>query len=314
MTGPRDDRVSPVPSGTSPTPPSGHRVLDEVNAQLGSHYRWQRRLLGGEQSGAHLVVEDGRTVVLKWEPPGWKADQLRQAFPAVRHATDGGWPAARWLRVGELDGGGAFLLQEYVGGSPLSRLDVPAVRAVLAANARQTGLASPDGVDDSGQLEAVLSGDHPWKSQVARFTPAGAALVQHGDEVTASAGRAAIPVADVVHGDYSGANIMLSADRTTVTFVDCQSAGRGSRARDLADLFRQSFVYPGDDDTGLGLLRAAGVAVAGEQVFARCAVAVTYNNLAWWVENKSPAEFDQACARLHGLFDDLREAAPAPQS
>lgn len=293
-------------TGMSQVPPSCGVVLTEVNARVGGRYGWQRQLLGGEQSGVHLIVEDGRSVVLKCEPAGWKADQLLRAFPTVVHATDGGWPAARWLAAGRLASGGAFLLQEHVQGTPMSRLDARAVRAVIAANTRQSGLASRDALDDSSQLEAVLNGDHEWKAHVAGFTSAGAALVQHGDEITAWAGQAAIPVTDVVHGDYSSSNILLEASGSTATFVDCQSIGRGSRVRDLADLYRQGVVYPSPDNTRSSLLRTAATDIEGPYVFAKCAVAVTYNNLAWWVEHKPPAEFDQACARLHQLFDDLR--------
>ena len=308
-----------VPAPREPAAPSRPSVLAEVNARTGRQHRWQRRLAGGEQDGAHLVLDDGRPVVLKWQPPGWRADRLLQAFPAVVHATDGGWPAARWLRAGRLADGGAFLLQEHVRGRPLRRLDGRGVRAVLAANAVQSGLGFRDAVDDSHQLEAVLSGDCAWKARVAAFTPSGAALVQHGDAVAAWAAPAVIPDSDVVHGDYSSTNILLDADGTTATLVDCETVGRGSRVRDLADLYRQSFVYPEDADTGSPLLRAAATAVEGPQVFARCAVAVTYNNLAWWVEHRTPAAFDQACDRLHRLFDDLRprggqRATSAPDS
>jgi len=285
--------------------PPAELVLTEVNARLGSGYRWQRRLPGGEQRGAHLVSEGARQAVLKWEPAGWKAYQLLRAFPAVVHATAGGWRAARWLAAGPLAGGGAFLLQDYVSGTPMSRFDLPAVRAVLATNATQTGLALDSAPDDSSQLEAVLNGDCAWKAQVAGFTAAGAALVRHGDEVTAWAGAAPVPVSDVVHGDYSSSNILLDP-AGSATLVDCQGAGRGSRVRDLADLYRQSFVHPSPDGSGLGLLRSVAASLEGPQVFATCAVAVTYNNLAWWVEHKTRAEFDQACARAHRLLDALR--------
>ncbi len=180
---------------------------------------------------------------------------------------------------------------------------------MIAANATQAGRALASAFDDSAQLEAVLSGDHPWKGLVAGSTAAAAALVEHGDQVVAWAGAAPIPTTDVVHGDYSSSNIVISATGRTARFVDCQTIGRGSRVRDLVDLYRQTFVYPHPANTGAARLRAAGIAAEGQPVFARCAVAVTYNNLAWWVENKTPAELDQACARLHHLFDDLRRSS-----
>jgi aminoglycoside phosphotransferase (APT) family kinase protein len=294
------------PAEPSDVPASCAVVLTEVNAQLGRGFRWQRQLVGGEQTGAHVVVGDDQLAVLKWELAGWRAGQLLRAFPAVVHATRGGWPAARWLATGPLRAGGAFLLQEFVEGVPMSVIDVDTAEAVIRANSTQAGRGMAVAVDDSAQIEAVLSGDHPWKGQVAGFTAAGAALVQHGDEVAAWAGAAALPRTDVVHGDYSSSNILISPMNRTVTFIDCQTIGRGSRVRDLADLYRQSFTYPNPANTGTRLLRTAGIAAEGPHVFAKCAVAVTYNNLAWWAENKEAAEFDLACARLHYLFDDVR--------
>lgn len=91
-----------------------------------------------------------------------------------------------------------------------------------------------------------------------------------------------------------------------VRFVDCDTVSRGTRVRDLADLYRQSFVYPLATSKALSLLSAEATAVEGAQVFAKCAVAVTYSNLAWWVEHKTSSEFDQACTRLHELFEDVR--------
>ncbi|MFD0483071.1 hypothetical protein ACFQ46_10730 [Kineococcus sp. GCM10028916] len=305
----------PEHRGTT-SPADQQTVLAEVNARIGTHYRWCRRLDGGEQGGAHVVVDRGRSVVLTWEPPGRRSDQLRRAFPVVVRAIAGGWAAARWLTWGELAGGGTFLLQEHVPGTPMTRLDLAAARAVLAANETQSGLAFPDARDDSDHLDAVLVGDHPWKADVAGFTPAGAALVRHGDEVVARVGRASIPRDDLVHGDHSSANVLLDRDRgeLTATLVDCQTVGRGSRVRDLADLYRQTFLHPGVDGDGRDLLRAAACGVAGPAVFARCVVAVTYDNLAWWVEHRSAAEFDRACGRLHRLFAGLEGTNPGPAS
>lgn len=296
-----------LPSEFADVPAPCGVVLSEVNAQLGRDYRWQQELVGGEQSGAHLIRLDDRLVVLKWEPPGWRADQLFRAYPAMIHATQSGWAAARWLTARRLKAGGAFVLQEYVDGVPMSIIDVATAEAVIAANTTQAGGALASMVNDSAQLEAMLSGDHPWQHQVAGFSPAGAALVEHGDAVVAWAGLAPLPEADMVHGDYSSSNILISPSGRAATFIDCQTIGRGTRVRDLADLYRQSFVYPNTANTGSGRLRAAGVAAEGPQVFAKCAVAVTYNNLAWWATNKTAAEFDQACAKLHHLFDDLRQ-------
>lgn len=269
-------------------------------------------MAGGEQGGAHLLVEDGHEAVLSLELPGPRAAQLLRAFPLVVDAVDRGWPAARWLAAGTLTDGSSYVLQEHLEGVHLAELDERSVPTVLAANAAQSGLASDRAPDDSAQLEAVLRGDHPWRRQVAGLTAAGAVLAEHGDEVVAALGEVRLPRADLVHGDYSRTNLLAVPGRPTVVLVDCQTLGRGTRVRDLADLYRQTFLYPLPGDTGARLLRDAALAVEGRQVFVACAVAVTYDNLAWWVENKPSEEFDQACARLRPLFAELLLLAQGP--
>lgn len=282
-----------------------YSVVAEINSLLGIGLRLLHRLSGGEQDGAQLVTDDDdRLLVLKLQPEPWKAKRLLQAGPVVASAVDRGWPVARWVHTGSLASGAAFVIQEYVDGRPITHLDAEVMQAILAGNALQSGLACDDAVDDSEQLEAVLNGNCRWKATVADHTSAGAELVRHGDELVARAGSTPLPVSDVVHGDYSSTNILLTDDGT-VRFIDCETIGRGTRVRDLADLYRQNFVYPGSSAAALQLLRTEACAIAGPQVFAKCAVAVSYNNLAWWVENKTSAEFDDACHRLHQLFDDL---------
>jgi len=282
-------------------------ALTEISAVLGLGLRLDGPLSGGEQNGAHLLrTAEGRLLVLKLQAVAAKADRVLRAAPAVAYAAEGGWPVARWLWVGRLANGTAFVIQEHLIGQPIAHLDRETTQTILAANQRQAGLAWTDAVDDSAQLQAVLDGDCTWKAAVARHTPAGADLISHGDEVVARAGAPAIPVDDVVHGDYSTSNMILTA-RGNVSFVDCETIGKGSRVRDLADLHRQCFVYPGASTAAMSLIRAHACAVAGPQIFATCTVAVSYNNLAWWVENKSKTEFDAVCSRLHHLFNAVEQ-------
>lgn len=281
-------------------------VLAQVDARLGGHHAWRGRLSGGEQDGAHLVADEHEVLkVLTWRAPGSRAERLLRAVPVVADARARGWPAARWLAAGPLDDGSAFLVQEHVPGRPVGHLDEPSVRAVVAANARQEAIGSPAAVDDSAHLESLLTGDHPWTRAVATSGTAGAALVRHGAQVVARAGAAPIPDQDVVHGDCSSTNVLLDDASGRATFVDCDTIARGCRARDLADLYRQSFVHPSHRNTGAHLLVEAGVAAVGPRVFARCAVAVTYANLAWWTEHRSATELDEACRRAGRLFDAL---------
>lgn len=199
--------------------------------------------------------------------------------------------------------GTAYLLQEYAEGATIDVLDAGTVQAILDANERQSGLALAGVPDDSDQLQAVVSGDHPWKGAVRDRSTAGAALVQHGDHLIRRLGPVQLPVSDLVHGDYSSSNMILTLDG--IRFIDCETVGRGTRVRDLADLYRSCFVHPGPAPSVVRLLQDRACAVAGPSVFVFCVVAVSHNNLAWWAENRSVVEFDEACTRVRGLFDHL---------
>lgn len=276
-------------------------ALTELSALTGSEFRSQRQLPGGEQTGAELVTDaTGRLLVVKRQPESSKAERLLKAFPVIRDATGRGWPAAQWLWAGRLTSGTAFLVQKYVVGEPVSTIDTDTITAIVDANSRQAGLAHPDAFDDSAQLTAVVR-SHPWKEAVANRSRAGAALIRHGDAVLGTAGWPALPAADVVHVDYSSSNMILSRDG--VVFIDCETVGRGTRVRDLADLYRQCFIYPDAEPAAVDVLRSLAVTVEGPNIFAACVIGTTYNNLAWWVENKTTAEFDIACRRAYALFE-----------
>jgi hypothetical protein len=150
----------------------------------------------------------------------------------------------------------------------------------------------------------VIRGDHQWKAQVRDRSLAGASLIRHGDDVIGHIGYLELPVTDVVHGDYSSSNMIVTREGA-VRFIDCETIGRGTRVRDLADLYRQCFVYPGTSLPAMRFLRDQASIIAGSAALATCVVGVSYNNLSWWAENRSGVEFDGACQRVHALFDDI---------
>lgn len=151
----------------------------EVAERTGIALSWVAPLTGGEQGGAWLVQStDGEFLVLKVQPDPVKAQAVLRAGPVITAAVSGGWPTAAWRHWGVLDDGTAFVLQQHLVGSPVERLNVGTVRAVITANATQAGLGHPDAFDDSAQLVAVTRGDHPWREVVASRSPRGAALVE----------------------------------------------------------------------------------------------------------------------------------------
>ena len=284
--------------------------VDDVARATGLDLRPLGPLPGGEQGGALLVEDADRqrfVVTVQHEP--WKVQRLLAAVPVMRDAVARGWPAAAWLSAGSLPDGGAFVLQEHLDAEPILRLDEDTARAVVAANRLQTEIGSAGAFDDSAQLLAVLT-DHPWRTAVAQRTSIGALVVERAERLHRTHGTAVLPVDDVVHGDYSGGNLLRETGGR-IRFVDTETVSRGTRVRDLADLYRQDAIAsrPASASqpalTAEQVLQDEAVAAAGPAVFATCLAAVSINNLAWWAEHPSPDEFDRVCTRVLALLARL---------
>lgn len=279
-------------------------VLAEVARATGRELRLLGQLPGGEQGGALLVEDaDAHRFVLTVQHERWKAERLSAAAPVMRDAVARGWPAAAWLHTGSLSDGGAFIVQEHLDATPLTSLDADTARAVVAANRLQCGIGAPGAFDDSAQLLAVLT-DHPWRTAVANRSPIGRAVVDRGSRLHRTRGARVLPTDDLVHGDYSSGNVLRdTAGR--IRFVDTETVGRGTRVRDLADLYRQDAISSHPGRAGAQVLEQEAIAVAGTKVFTTCVAAVSLNNLAWWAEHRTPTEFDDACTGVLALFDHL---------
>lgn len=281
-------------------------AIAEVNDHMAAEFKCVNELSGGSQNGAFLLTDGSRHLVLKWQPDPVKAAGLTKAKTVIDFAVESGWPAARWVYVGGSQAGrgsqagGGFHVQEFVTGSSLVDINKSTVGSVIDANRLQSNAAHASAASDKDYLDSVIDGTLPWKSNVSNHTSAGRVLVTKGDQLLRNIGRVTIPVTDVVHGDYSSSNMLLT-ERGTICFVDCETVRRGCRARDLADLLRQTYIY-GSSPEAQKMLIEEGCSVAGIEVFSVCAIAVAYDNLAWWVEHKSVEEFDRSCTQLQELF------------
>lgn len=279
-----------------------HDVIEAVGTAADIRLRLVRPLQGGEQGGA-LLVEDagGLPLVVTLQSEPWKVTRLLVAEPVMRNAVSRGWPAAAWLRTGRLPNGTAYVVQEFVDGAPLTTIDRAAATAVVRANRTQRGIGSDAAFDDSAQLLAVVR-DHPRRSTVAEHSSAGRAVIDRGDRLVRARGSDTLPSGDVVHGDLSAANLLRDPSGR-IRFVDTETVGRGTRVRDLADLLRQCALATWDSSDAEAVLADEARSIAGDDVFTTCLVAVSVNNLAWWAEHRTRAQFDDACSRVLDLFD-----------
>lgn len=97
-------------------------VLGAVNAELGGHWRVERRLAGGWNEGAYLLIRGGGSrAVLKWRASD--PERLLGAREQVEAARQQGWPAPAWPATGQAPTGEAWVVQEFIDGRTPPRLD-----------------------------------------------------------------------------------------------------------------------------------------------------------------------------------------------
>src|SRR6516225_10024241 len=97
-------------------------VLGAASAELGGCWRLGRRLAGGWNEGAYLLIGGGGSrVVLKWR--ACDPERLLGARERVEAARALGWPAPEWLATGQVPTGGAWVVQEFIDGRTPPRLD-----------------------------------------------------------------------------------------------------------------------------------------------------------------------------------------------
>src|SRR5690242_8809690 len=184
-------------------------TIDDLNANHGTRFRAVGSYDGGEFGAVRLVDEHGRGFVLKHQPPGLAP----AATDALRPL---GYPAPRYVVWGD-----DYHVQEELPGRPAGDWGAasPAVMArLLELNELQAGCA--------------VEGADSWSDHVAASVVDGyaeyavvATLEQHSDEsreLRRLCGRAAdrhaadLPHAsDIVHWDYTLANVLVDGGRVT---------------------------------------------------------------------------------------------------
>lgn len=278
--------------------------LDQISELSGLHLTDARSLPGGEQGGATLATSAAGPVVIKIQQDPAKAARLLAVAPIVM-ASQSRWAVARWLAAAPLPSG-AFYLQEFIPGPSLDTAEASSIDAVIAANGRQRGLGAGELFDHSTQILAVASGQHAWFEDVARRSRSGASVAGQALALVASAGATSLPNGDIVHGDLSASNIIIDR-RGHARFIDSESVGRGHRALDLADLYRQCAAGDSAPASTISRLVSAGVASAGVSRFITCVVGAALNNLAWHAANRALEEFEWMCGRVQRILERIQD-------
>ena len=259
-------------------------VLDFINATDGSRFSLVRRLPGGYQEGAYEIRgRDGQRAVLKWHTRPDTPDRLAEVARIVDQARGAGWPTPRWLSTGETDRGEVYVVQEFVPGAHLGRLDENALDALLAVNDIQARVRpDTDHEWSSYALDVVFNNRSGMLGRIsescadgARFERAVRALCPEPVD---------LPAADLVCGVFSLENILFSAG-SVAGVIDVGAIGRGCRAFDLAVLYSGTDF---DDPRAAPLerrLRTAAENVAGAQQFRICLAAEVIGVIAFGLDH-----------------------------
>jgi hypothetical protein len=208
-------------------------ALGAVNAELGGRWQVERRLAGGWNEGAYLLISgSGARAVLKWRATG--AERLLGARERVAAARARGWPAPEWLATGQLATGEAWVVQEFIDGRTPPRLDDFVAEQMTGILGVQEAMF-PGAAGGWGQwaVGVVFEDWDGLRDQVAAGVPGGSRIVAAVDAIAGACPPGPLSGQDLVHGNFNLANTIVTPGRLWV--VDVEALGAGPRAYDLAE-------------------------------------------------------------------------------
>lgn len=222
--------------------------------------RLLRLLHGGETESAQLLQDqEGRQWVLK-AAPGTPdaAENLKRLTRQLERLREIGYPAPAYVAVGSA-GEIAYSVQERLPGRPIEPAPGQAPDAarlaallpqLLELNELQMGmgdLRSPpwpmwlfDTLDHGGNGYCL--------HETMRTRADTAAMLDRIREIVERCRRSPLPDRDIVHFDFSYANILAVGDRITGVIdwsIPFTGAGQGDRAFDIATLLFYAYDLPG---------------------------------------------------------------------
>lgn len=208
-------------------------MLGAVNAELGGCWQLGRRLAGGWNEGAYLLIGGGGSrAVLKWRASDPK--RLLGAGELVEAARARGWPAPKWLATGQAPTGEAWVVQEFIDGRTPPRLDDFVAEQMTRILGLQEAMF-PGATDGWGQWAAgvVFEDWDGLRDRVASGVPGGSGIVAAVDAIAGACQPGPLSGQDLVHGNFNLANTIATPGRLWV--VDVEALGAGPRAYDLAE-------------------------------------------------------------------------------
>jgi hypothetical protein len=265
-------------------------AVREFNTARDRRFEVASRFPTGLQGGAWLLREPGSGTLAVVKPVTGDTDRLATIIKGVRAA---GWPTPAWLGHGQ-----GWYVQEHVDGVPARPLTPDRLRTAMDALERQRGLAA-------GPLWTDRLDPDALRRPVYDLGQVGRELIVRLDRLSEPGGPAALPVDDLVHGDFNTCNILVRPDGS-VRLIDVEGVGAGTRVIDYAALLREAYVEGYGTDVTRTVLHA-GRSVAGPTVLATCAALAAYFIVGFKLRHE-PHRIAEILARLHAMAADL--AAP----
>lgn len=282
-------------------------LIQFVNQHHATSWSPVRKLPGGYQQGAYeLVAPDGDRAVLKWHAWHMGRKQLRETAQVVEDARQRGWPTPRWLAHGPLPDDGAYVVEEFIDGTPLTALGGRDFEALLRANRIQADLRPRTDHDWSAYIRRVVFEGEGGLAARMRERPETGELMRRLTAMTADAQDLRFPTTDLVHGDFVLLNVLVRDG--TPYLIDAGHAGKGTRAYDLATLLMEvtvggDWVDPSGEDARR--LRDECLALVGRSGLLVCTAARMLDLLVFGLDHWPAGRVPACVARCQAFLDSL---------
>jgi SAM-dependent methyltransferase len=229
------------------------RIVAEINTTFASQFQLVRRYATGETGAFRVTRANGEKFVLKWSPSSEHLPLIDAAARTTGELQAIGYPAPSYDLWGSLSHG-CFSLQGALPGRPRRISPVRAIDRLVELNALQAGRGAwlreafprrPAWPEEAA--EAVLHGyaeqEYCVLESMRTYSPVTRQVLETLQAFVAAhrAELATVSTGDIVHYDFSPANILLAGGRVTGV-VDWDGVRAGDRAFDLATLLY--YVYP----------------------------------------------------------------------
>lgn len=226
-------------------PISPENLVAAINREHGLALVLAKRYAGGEQGAYRVLAPGGARLVLKWSAGATHLARFGHAAEVASRLSELGYPVPRFLLSG-LIGDVAYMLQSELPGAPLQQLGAEVVAALLDLNRLQAGQAIQTGMGPASWpgvvVDTILHGGAGYclletlRDHSARTR----ALLGTLQAVAAAHSGAACPTTDIVHFDFTPANILAQNGRISGV-IDWEGTCAGDRAFDLLTLLFYSY-------------------------------------------------------------------------